>query len=78
MKLLNIYIDTSVIGGYYDPEFEESIKLLFEECKKGKYKIIISDLTESELIEAPKKVKSLFEEIDLEYNRIDLTEEASA
>jgi predicted nucleic acid-binding protein len=25
-----IYIDTSVIGGYYDEEFEESTKKFFE------------------------------------------------
>ena len=25
-----IYIDTSVIGGYYDDEFEEATKQLFE------------------------------------------------
>ena len=30
LKKLNLYIDTSVIGGYFDVEFEKETKLLFE------------------------------------------------
>lgn len=32
-----IYIDNSVIGGYFDDEFEEETKLFFDQIKKGEY-----------------------------------------
>jgi hypothetical protein len=37
MKKLRIYIDTSVIGGYFDEEFYIDTRLLFEEILKGEY-----------------------------------------
>jgi len=30
MKKQRIYLDTSVLGGYFDDEFQEFTKLLFE------------------------------------------------
>jgi len=60
---MRIYIDTSVIGGYYDEEFEEWSKLLFKEIILGKKKAIISDITLNELEDAPKHVRDLLSEI---------------
>jgi len=37
MRKLRIYIDTSVIGGYYDQEFSKDTRLLFEQIVKGDY-----------------------------------------
>jgi hypothetical protein len=34
---LRVYIDTSVIGGYFDDEFSNDTKLLFNEILKGPY-----------------------------------------
>ncbi|MBK8807020.1 MAG: hypothetical protein IPO21_10380 [Bacteroidales bacterium] len=48
MKKLQIYIDTSVLGGYFDDEFNIDTKLLFDEILCGEYKLVISDLTERE------------------------------
>jgi len=33
-KILSVYLENSVIGGYFDEEFEEPTKMLFEEFKK--------------------------------------------
>lgn len=33
MKTLRIHVDTSVIGGYYDPEFERWSKGLFADFR---------------------------------------------
>lgn len=76
MKKLRIYIDTSVIGGYFDDEFSDDTKLLFEEFKKGTYKLVISDLTERELINAPENVKTLLTDLNIEFDLIYVTQES--
>ena len=64
---MRIYLDTSVVGGYFDDEFEEWSKLLFKEIIKGKKKAIISDITLNELEDAPKHVRELLNEIPDKY-----------
>ncbi len=59
MRALRIYADTSILGGYFDVEFMTDTKLLFDEIIKGNYKLVISDLTEKELLNAPDRVKTL-------------------
>jgi len=51
------YFDTSVFGGIYDVEFEKETILLFEKVKLGEIICVYSDLTENELINAPKNVR---------------------
>lgn len=57
------YIDTSVFGGMFDKEFETETKLLFEKVKQGEIICVYSNLTESELSNAPEKVREFFESI---------------
>jgi hypothetical protein len=54
-----IYIDTSVIGGYYDEEFEEHTKRLFERIRNKDFDIYFSEVNEAELILAPQNVQDL-------------------
>lgn len=61
-----IYLDTSVIGGYYDIEFEEWSKKLIQEIRDGKKVAVISDLTLKELEPAPRQVGDLAEELPKE------------
>ncbi len=49
MRKQRIYIDTSVIGGCFDKEFEKWSNLLFEEFISGKKIAVISDLTIDEI-----------------------------
>jgi hypothetical protein len=58
-----VYIDTSVIGGYFDEEFELYTKLFFKSVAKGEFKIIISDLLTTELQGAPDKVVTFYKSI---------------
>jgi len=51
------YIDTSVFGGYFDKEFEFITKQLFTSILKENIRILYSELTESELRNAPQIVK---------------------
>ena len=67
MKKLRIYIENSVIGGYFDEEFEVFTKKLFECFKNGKYKPIISSHVITELENgAPEKVIKNLQNIDYE------------
>lgn len=54
-----IYIDTSVFGGYFEPEFELWTKVLFDRISKGDVKVLVSRLTDIELERAPQQVKDL-------------------
>ena len=46
MKKDRIYIDTSIVGGYFDVEFETN--LLFELLEKKEIIFVISDLMDIE------------------------------
>ena len=77
-RKLILYLDTSVIGGYYDVEFENETKLLFEDIIKGEFEILYSSLTEDELLNAPLRVRELINELPTDNKRfIELTEEAT-
>ena len=58
-----IYIDTSVIGGYFDEEFEFYTKLFFEKVEQGKFKVIFSDILATELKGAPEEVLTFYQSI---------------
>ena len=58
-----VYIDTSVIGGCFDLEFEEWSNKLFDDFKSGKRIAVVSDITLDELTDAPDRVKENFETI---------------
>ncbi len=58
-----VYIDTSVVGGYFDEEFEFYTKLFFEKVEQGKFKVILSDILTTELQGAPDNVVSFFKSI---------------
>ncbi|MEI6817388.1 MAG: PIN domain protein [Bacteroidota bacterium] len=58
-----IYLDTSVFGGYFEPEFELWTKILFDKIIKGEIKMFYSQMTEIELDGAPKRVKDLVKTI---------------
>lgn len=52
-----VYIDTSVVGGYFDDEFELWTKLFFDSVINGKFQIATSELLNAELLDAPDQVK---------------------
>jgi predicted nucleic acid-binding protein len=72
-----LYFDTSVFGGVYDEEFEEISTLLFEKVKLGQIICVYSDLSETELKNAPKKVRDFFNDLPKENLQfVEVTEEA--
>ena len=76
-KRLTLYVDTSVIGGYFDIEFEKETRILFDNIESQKYDIMYSSVTEDELLNAPEQVKNLLGTIpNFLIKKVSLTEEA--
>ncbi len=73
----NIYIDTSVVGGYFDEEFIDDTRQLFQLLADGQFTFIISDLLEAELVDAPQQVRELLLQFSsASFKRVELTDEA--
>jgi hypothetical protein len=72
-----IYIDTSIVGGYFDVEFREATIKLFERLDNNEIIFVVSDLLDLELINAPQNVREhLLKYSADKFQRIELTEEA--
>jgi predicted nucleic acid-binding protein len=63
-KIMTLFLDTSVIGGYFDKEFEQHTRPLFQNIKDGKYIAFISNLVNDELVKAPEKVRTILKELN--------------
>jgi predicted nucleic acid-binding protein len=72
-----IYIDTSVVGGYFDEEFKEATIKLFERLDNNEIIFVVSDLLDLELINAPQQVKEHLLKYSVDkFQRVELNEEA--
>jgi len=58
-----IYLDTSVIGGCCDGEFERWSRALLDNFRIGIFRAVLSDLTERELQLAPPDVHEVYDEL---------------
>ena len=63
MKKLRIYVDTSVLGGCFDSEFERWSNSLVEAFRRKQYVPVLSGVTSAEVEEAPEQVKDLHAEL---------------
>ncbi len=72
-----IYIDTSVVGGYFDEEFCDATQGLFKRFEDNEIIFVVSDLLDLELTAAPQNVRELLHRYHSDkFERIQLTEEA--
>jgi len=62
-----LYLDTSVFGGYFDEEFSEFTRPLFERLQNGEFKLLFSAVTQDELSYAPVKVQKLVTNLKVEH-----------
>lgn len=63
MKHLRIYIDTSVLGGCFDREFEPWSNGLMRDFRAGRLVPVLSDVTAAEVASAPEPVRDLHQEM---------------
>lgn len=72
-----IYIDTSVVGGYFDEEFKEDTIKLFTRLENNEVIFVVSDLLNLQLLNAPQNVREVLLSYSADkFERIELTEEA--
>jgi len=72
-----IYIDTSVVGGYYDDEFSSDTQALFKRLENKEIIFIISSVLQQELQKAPNNVRELLNKYNTDcFEYIELTKEA--
>lgn len=63
MKILRVYVDTSVIGGCFDAEFDLWSRRLIEDFQHGRFRPVLSDVTAAEIASAPKPVRNLHSQL---------------
>jgi len=72
-----VYIDTSVVGGYFDEEFKSVTVQLFQRWEAGELLFVVSDLLDLELLNAPIRVRELLNSFPTAlFERIEFTREA--
>ncbi len=59
MRKLRVYVDTSVFGGVNDDEFALSSRRFFDLVRRGKYSVLVSIQTTTELEGAPVPVREV-------------------
>lgn len=73
-----IYIDTSVIGGYFDVEFAKDTIPFFESLHNEEWQVLLSDQLHKELERAPEHVRELLKTFSPAYTEyIKMTAEAN-
>ncbi len=55
-----LYLDTSVLGGYFDDEWKEPTQELWRQMEAGQWLFQSSDVTTGEIEGAPERVRTLF------------------
>lgn len=78
MRRLRLYLDTSVIGGYFDEEFAEVSKRLFGLLQARIYKACLSDITLLELLKAPEPLVEHIEDLLESFESEELKESAES
>ena len=77
MKRQRIYIDTSIVGGFFDNEFEKETKMLFQRLENKEITFVVSEILYEELENAPSKVKTLLDNYSKDcFQVVLLTDEA--
>jgi predicted nucleic acid-binding protein len=77
MKQQRIYIDTSIVGGFFDTEFEKETKMLFQRLENKEIVFVISEVLTEELVDAPERVRALLDNYNDEcFEKVPLTDEA--
>lgn len=60
MKVTTLYLDTSVIGGYFDAEWMADTRELWAQARAGKWRLLTSIVAEREVQNAPEEVRQHF------------------
>ena len=62
-RIFRVYVDTSVIGGCFDVEFDRWSNALVQDFRAGRLLPVLSDVTAAEIRQAPEPVRELHQEL---------------
>lgn len=61
---MRVYVDTSVFGGIFDPQFEQASSVFFERVRDGMFEVAVSAVVLNELAGPPDPVIRFFAELE--------------
>ncbi len=77
MKIQRVYVDTSVIGGCFDPEFAQWSNGLLQDFQSEKLKPVLSEIVTAEIENAPPRVQQILVDLmSLKPEMLTITNEA--
>jgi predicted nucleic acid-binding protein len=76
VKAVRVYIDTSIVGGKFDSEFQKASELFFEQVRENKFHLIISALVREEITAAPANIRKFLDKLIPDATIIDVSEVA--
>jgi predicted nucleic acid-binding protein len=77
VRVQRVYVDTSVIGGCYDPEFSIWSNGLIQDFRDSNYKPVLSEVVAAKVKDAPQPIQETYAEIlNLHADFIQITPEA--
>jgi hypothetical protein len=77
IKRQRIYIDRSIVGGFFDKIFENETKMLFQRLENKEIIFVVSEVLSDELVDAPERVRTLLDNYSDDYfEKVPLTNEA--
>ncbi|MBI4871571.1 MAG: hypothetical protein HY814_08385 [Candidatus Riflebacteria bacterium] len=77
MRRPTFYVDTSVFGGVFDPEFQVESRRFFDLARAGRFEVLVSPVLLGELAGAPLAVQQLLTSLPSALVRpVELTAEA--
>jgi predicted nucleic acid-binding protein len=75
VQALSLYLDTSVIGGYFDPEFMADTRALWRLHEEGRFRFVSSQMVIDEIANAPERVRELMRTSFVAENVLDVSVE---
>ncbi len=71
MRIFRVFVDTSVFGGMFDPEFAEDTREFFRQANAGRFSLVVSEQVNAEIASAPTRVRNFFNKYlpSMEYYR---------
>lgn len=75
MPVPSLYLDTSVLGGYFDDEWKDPTQELWRQMEAGQWRFVTSLVAAEELAQAPERVRDLFQRSFAPADILDFTDE---
>ena len=63
LRPIRVYVDTSVFGGVFDPEFARASQRFFAKLDSDVFEPVVSPVVAQEIVDAPDRVRQAYREV---------------